>query len=218
MVVRTARATPDCQVVVQRVADTRMNVDEAALAEFRLTDQQPVGSDVGHEQRGGFGHPEAGDRHQSEHIVPGQGRDRTGRGHRQGRVQQVPDLFRRQQMRRPPSGPPLAEDISGRQLVAIVIGAQGDGEGADDTQLDARSLGRGRLRGPLDDPGRTDRLIAAGGGESREAAQHALQVNALVAQGSLQRDVAVHCRDQRHGTAPIHGCATRRSMLASTFA
>ena len=86
VIVTTARALSEHKIVIQCMANTGMNVNEAVFVEFCLTDDQSVKGDVGHKKRGGFGHPQPRHRHQPEQIVPSLGRDRTYGWHRQGHL------------------------------------------------------------------------------------------------------------------------------------
>ena len=188
---------------------------EPGLAEFGLTDHQAVRREVRTPQANRFRHPEAGARQQSKERAVGGLAERRRSGLR-GRVDELPDLFRRRNVRGRPWPLFRAED-RGRHFVPLILSVQIASESNDHAKPAGPLCYLVGGSGPLERDGGGDVLVATGLREPDEACER----GALPAQGEARRPADGQVRVGRvgqHVDTSGQGCAIGRSARTSTLA
>ena len=87
-----AIALPLPEVGIHGPVDAAIQRHEAALAELRMPDQQPVRRQVRQQEAGRFRTPQTGRSNEPQYVMEGQGRDRTDRRQLQRRIHDLSDL------------------------------------------------------------------------------------------------------------------------------
>ena len=212
---RHVAAAPD--VVPDGPVGRLVDGHEAALAELRPADDQPVRGHIGELQRECLGDPQAASDEEPKQRAIGVRPQRAWRAERSGRLQEPADRIGREDVR--PS--PLrghSEHATWGDLVPAVFGRHVTRE-ADQDPKAAVALGQGRHpRGPRDGARAADVSFAAFGGEPREVAQQVLRHRELIARGATNGEVEVDGSHQHGGTSSGQQRATVRSRGTSTFA
>ena len=89
MIVEGRLHSPDCEIRVERFGGGGVQADQPALAELGLADDKSVRCDIGQPQGHGFAPSDPGRGDETQHVVPGERRDRPVGPRRSAAVRSV---------------------------------------------------------------------------------------------------------------------------------
>ena len=124
----------DARLDGELVGGGGVQADQPALAELGLADDKSVRCDIGQPQGHGFAPPDPGRGDETQHVVPGERRDRPRGSKAQCRGEERAQLLRRHQVRKRALVGMRAEEIPWRDLVASILGAHPHREGMHEVQ------------------------------------------------------------------------------------